>query len=91
IYYIWDWGDGNYSDWLGPYNSGNECEASYTWQQEANFLIKVKAKDDKGGESYWSEELKFSTPKNREINRPFLYFQKQHPILYQLLKPFIQI
>jgi len=63
LYYFWDWGDENYSEWLGPYDSGTECEASYTWQQEANFLIKVKVKDGKGGESYWSEEFIFSTPK----------------------------
>jgi len=64
LWYFWDWGDGNYSEWLGPYASGEECEASYIWQQEANFTIKVKVKDGKGGESYWSEEFIFSTPKN---------------------------
>ncbi len=31
IYYMFDWGDGNYSDWLGPYNSGDTCEATHTW------------------------------------------------------------
>jgi subtilisin family serine protease len=68
LWYFWDWGDGNYSEWLGPYASGEECEASYTWQQEANFSIKVKVKDGKGGESYWSEEFIFSTPKNKIID-----------------------
>jgi subtilisin family serine protease len=67
LYYFWDWGDGNYSEWIGPFDSGEECEASYTWQQEANFSIKVKTKDGKGGESYWSEEFIFSTPKNKGI------------------------
>jgi subtilisin family serine protease len=70
LWYFWDWGDGTYSDWLGPYGSGAECEASYTWQQEANFSIKVKVKDGKGGESYWSDEFIFSTPRSKAIN-PF--------------------
>jgi len=68
LYYLWDWGDGSYSEWLGPYTSGEECEASYTWQQEANFPIKVMVKDGKGGESYWSAPFIFSTPKDKAIN-----------------------
>ncbi len=68
LWYFWDWGDGNYSEWLGPYASGEECKASYTWQQETNFSIKVKVKDGRGGESYWSEEFIFSTPRNKILD-----------------------
>ncbi len=68
LYYFWDWGDGNYSEWLGPYSSGEECEASYTWQHEANFSIRVMVKDGRGGESYWSEEFIFSTPRIKILN-----------------------
>ena len=88
LWYFWDWGDGNYSDWLGPYDSGDSCEASYTWQQEANFSIRVKVKDGNGGESYWSEEFIFSTPKNKHLNQIELIIQrliKRFPILHYLL------
>jgi hypothetical protein len=72
LWFFWDWGDGNYSEWLGPFVSGEECEASYTWQQGANFSIRVKVKDGNGGESYWSEEFIFSTPKNKILNNILL-------------------
>ena len=57
IYYMWDWGDGNYSDWLGPYESGEICEASYTWVKPGSYEIRVKAKDVYNDSSYWSEPL----------------------------------
>jgi hypothetical protein len=63
IYYRWDWGDGNYSNWL------DTNEASYTWTSEDNFDIRVIAKDSNGGESDWSDPLSFSTPKNKVINK----------------------
>lgn len=63
IYYLFDWGDGNYSDWLGPYNSGEIVEASYTWTKEGNYSIRVKAKDIDGLESEWSDPLIVSMPK----------------------------
>lgn len=62
VYYMWDWGDGNFSV-LGPYSSGDTCEASYTWTGEANYNIRVMAKDENSGESDWSDPLAFSTPK----------------------------
>ena len=76
LYYIWDWDDGNYSDWLDTH------EASYTWTEEAKFDIRVKAKDTNGGESDWSDPFSFSTPKNKAINRPVLRF------LFQLMNKF---
>jgi len=86
LWYFWDWDDGNYSEWIGPFGSGEESEASYTWEQEANFSIKVKVKDGKGGESYWSEEFIFSTPKNKIIdNVLFERLFNRFPILKLLI------
>ena len=59
IYYLWDWGDGNFSEWI------DTNEASYTWTYEDNFEIRVMAKDEFGGESDWSDPLAFSTPRNK--------------------------
>ncbi len=66
IYYTWDWGDGNYSEWLGPYESGGSCEASYTWEEKGDYSIKVKAKDIYDLESDWSDPLPVSMPKTYE-------------------------
>ena len=56
VQYKWDWGDGNFSEWL------EASEASYTWTGENIYNIRVIARDAKGGESDWSEPLSFSTP-----------------------------
>jgi parallel beta-helix repeat protein len=55
ISYKWDWGDGNVTDWLGPFNSGEPIIASYGWATDGNYSIQVKAKDTSGDESNWSE------------------------------------
>jgi len=44
IFYLFDWGDGSNSGWLGPYDSGEYCEVSHTWTNKGSFEIKVKAK-----------------------------------------------
>jgi len=58
IYYKWDWGDGTFSKWRGPYKSG---ETDYMWNaynKNGHYDIRVKAKDIKGKESSWSDSLK---------------------------------
>lgn len=54
ISYIFDWGDGNFSDWIGPFNSGQQASATHIWTTKGNYDIKVKAKDANGGETDWS-------------------------------------
>ena len=31
IYYLFDWGDGTDSGWVGPYDSGDICQESHIW------------------------------------------------------------
>jgi hypothetical protein len=58
VYYMFDWGDGNMSDWLGPFDSGKSLDVSYAWAQHGTYDIRVKAKDDyDGAESEWSDTL----------------------------------
>lgn len=86
VLFMWDWGDGNFSEWLGPYNSEEICETQYSWEQENNFNIRVKAKDENGGHSPWSDPLPFSTTKNKAIKRSFFNFFNNHPFLFPLLR-----
>jgi hypothetical protein len=65
LYYMWDWGDGTYSGWLGPYDSGEEVEAAHIWRREGNYRVKVKAKDIYNLESEWSDPLSVSIPKSQ--------------------------
>ncbi len=57
IFYLFDWGNGADSDWLGPYSSGDSCTASYIWNDGGIYDVKVKAKDTHDHESYWSDAL----------------------------------
>ena len=54
ISYKFDWGEGNYSAWIGPVASGTPQSASWTYSAPGTYSVKVKAKDVNGGESDWS-------------------------------------
>ncbi len=79
VFCLWDWGDGTYSGWLGPYASGAEICVTHAWSDEGSFSIRVKLKDEYGAESEWSETVKIiidGAPPVLEIIKPkkgFLY------------------
>ena len=64
VFYMFDWGDGTYSDWLGPYSSGRGVSASHTWSERGDFEVRVKAKDDHGVLGDWSDPLPITMPKS---------------------------
>lgn len=55
LYCMWDWGDENPSDWLGPFNSGTTINESHAWNEPGIYIIRVKLKDTYGTESNWSD------------------------------------
>lgn len=55
--YLFDWGNGDDSGWVGPYASGATAEASYTWTSPGEYEVKVKARDELQFESPWSDPL----------------------------------
>jgi hypothetical protein len=57
ISYLFDWGDGTDSGWLGPYASGGTCIASHSWINPGIYEVKVKAKDTFEHESGWSDPV----------------------------------
>jgi hypothetical protein len=81
--FLWDWGDGNYSEIL------DSSQATYNWSYEDNFHVRVKAIDEHGGESDWSDPLVFSTPRTRVINQYRIlileFIQKFSILRYPLL------
>ncbi len=54
LYYWFEWGNGNNSGWVGPFQSNEIANASYIWPEGRNYTIKVKAKDEYGAESIFS-------------------------------------
>ncbi len=55
IYYMFNWGDGTSSTWLGPYSSGLTISDSHSWSAIGEYDVTVKAKDINGATSDWSE------------------------------------
>jgi len=54
ISYMFDWGDGTDSGWLGPFVSGATATGSHAWTAVGAYNVKVKAKDIHDSESGWS-------------------------------------
>jgi hypothetical protein len=54
VYYYIDWGDGQLSDWIGPYSSGVVAPVTHAWSEKGNYTIRAKAKDSCGAESGWA-------------------------------------
>ena len=64
LFYLFNWGDGTTSGWIGPYASGKEVTVNHTWSKKGSYQIKVKAKNTEEIESEWSDPLSVSMPKN---------------------------
>jgi hypothetical protein len=74
IYFLIDWDDGTYSDWFGPYTSGEILAINHTWSEPGTYYIKAKAKDIYGAESNWSESF-IVVIENKPPETPEIYGQ----------------
>jgi outer membrane protein assembly factor BamB len=83
VHYMWDWGDGTTSDWLGPYPSDEVCKASHKWDEIGAYEIRVKAKDEQGCHSEWSAPLPVTMPRTKVVS---MIFFLELSNLFQLLK-----
>jgi hypothetical protein len=70
IYYLFNWGDGTSSAWLGPYSSGSTISALYSWSSIGDYDVKVKAKDTNGATSDWSQPLTITIVLNNAPDTP---------------------
>lgn len=91
VYYMFDWGDGSFSSWIGPLNSGATVSGKKTWSADGTYQVKVAAKDTHGQVSVWSDPLSISMPFDyqppflRLLERLFTAFPHAFPLLRQLL------
>jgi hypothetical protein len=69
IYYLFDWGDGTDSGWVGPYTSGQTGEASHSWSELGEYEIKFIAKDINNAISNWSDPHVISIIENEPPTR----------------------
>ena len=79
IYFKFEWDDDEYSDWLGPYSSEESCIVN-------DIPKRVKAKDEHGLESDWSDPLVISKLKAKEINKILSRLFEFFPLLNQFLE-----
>ena len=92
LFYLWDWGDGNFSDWLGPYVSGGVVNVSYIWSEPGVFDVRVKARDVFGLESVWSDPLSITMPKNKPyVMKLLMQLSEKYENLFQLLNNLFNI
>ena len=70
MYYLFDWGDGSSSGWIGPYSSGQTGTGTHTWTILGTYNVKVKARDIWGAGSSWSEPLVVTITDNNPPNIP---------------------
>jgi len=92
IYYKWSWGDGTFSNWLGPYDSSEEIIISHEWSKKGLFNVKVKSRDIYRAESDWSDPYPIVMPvfPNFPLLELFInildkYFPQLYIIIYDIL------
>jgi hypothetical protein len=79
VYFYVDWGDDNFTEWKGPYQSGFEAGITHTWSEKGTYIIKAKAMDELGDESDWAT-LEIAMPVNQQITT--------YPLLQKILELF---
>jgi hypothetical protein len=85
VYYYIDWGDGKWTDWIGPYSSGEIANAVHTWKKDGNYTICVRAKDTDNLWGPWSE-FEIIIPRDKiATNILLLRFLERFPLLEKLL------
>lgn len=68
LYYQFSWGDGNYSEWMGPYTNNERVRAEHEWLEPGSYQVQARARFQNNGTLYltimddwiytgWSEPL----------------------------------
>jgi thiol-disulfide isomerase/thioredoxin len=84
VYFYIDWGDNSSSEWIGPFNSGEEVKSSHTWVEDGVYIVRIKSKDMDNAESEW-ETLEVTMPKNRST------LNQYSNLFYNILRTFISL
>lgn len=84
VQYGWDWdGDLFVDEWTPFYESEQICRINHTWEGNGTFQIRVKAMDNFGFQSEWSDPLTITMPKQQR----FLFsFQNFHTHIIKIIQ-----
>ena len=86
IYYLWDWSDGSVIDWIGPFDSGQMVSYSHNWTDKGYYKIKVRAMDEHGVISSWSDPFKVTMPRTTGFRSYLLKFFERFPNMFLILQ-----
>ncbi len=92
IFCMWDWGDGTYSEWLGPYSSGEYLCVFKSWSVEGTYELRVKLKDELDYESGWSDPFIIiieAEPPNIQITKPINAIYQNNNKIFPFFVPLI--
>jgi hypothetical protein len=86
-YYNFSWGDGNHSQWLGPFNHTERVRAEHQWEEQGTYQVQARARFKNGNRSDewiitgWSDILIVTVtsdnPQNDPPNAPVIDGQTQ--------------
>ena len=79
VWFYVDWGDGDYTGWIGPYSTPNEIILNHSWSKRGFYIITVRIKDlFSNGEG---DELSIQVPLARTFYYKILHFLQiyMHP------------
>jgi len=79
---LWNWGDGTFTDWQGPYPDGKKVCANHSWGKKGVYTIGAKIKDEYGAESSWGY-LEVTIPKSN--NAIFSRWLNLFPLMWRLI------
>jgi len=89
IYYRFEWGDGTNSGWVGPYHNGVTAVEDHIWYQQDEYVIKVKAKDEKDAESDWGS-FNITIPRSKQTGGPLSKILESYLSFFPNLKTFFE-
>jgi hypothetical protein len=70
MYCYWSFGDGTYTGWMGPYESGHTLCVTHLYSGPGTYEVRVKLKDVHGLESNWSEPYNYTV---NELKKAFIF------------------
>jgi len=89
LHALWNWGDGNSTEWLGPYTSGEEICAYYVWNYKGMYVVSVYLKDQH--EEVVNASLAITIPRNKTFETIITKFLVKYPALLKILQIFFKI
>ena len=80
ISYGWDWGDDSDIEWTQYISSNTTITMNHSWNEKGTYSVRVKAKDEFGLESSWSDPTTVIMPKSTKV---------RYNLFFGLFKKFI--